>query len=204
MSEHKRGHKVSIMKTKILSGNYGDYELVFASEEIIEKYTEPCLESMSAHEIYETWQLYHLSVKDLLEKVFSAVRLGRCEAYFLLCHNICEGNTEVVGIGGFGALADIETCMNCGEQGGNALNGKTGEIWFMGESLAGHKRFLVRHGKEIIAKILTVYPTLINAAAAWNYPALHLVKFLGFTVGEKAIYIGMDSSLYKYFYITKE
>lgn len=55
----------------------------------------------------------------------------------------------------------------------------------MGESLAGHKRFLVRHGKEIIAKILTVYPTLINAAAAWNYPALHLVKFLGFTVGKR-------------------
>lgn len=190
------------MKTKILSGKYGSYELVFASEETIEKYTEPCLESVSAHEIYETWQLYHLSVKDLLEKVFSEVRLGRCEAYFLLYHNSCEEKNEVVGIGGFGALADSETCINYGEK--ISLNGKTGEIWFMGESLAGHKRFLVRHGKEIIAKILTVYPTLINAAAAWNYPALHLVKFLGFTVGEKAIYIGMDSSLYKYFYITKE
>lgn len=192
------------MDAKILAGKYGSYELVFASEDAVEEYLEPCLDSVSMNEIHETWQLYHLSVKELLEKVFSAVRLGRCEAYFLLCHNRYEEKTEVVGIGGFGALADIEIGMNIGEKGGNALGGKIGEVWFMGESLAGHKRFLVRYGKEIIAKILNAHPTLINAAAAWNYPALHLVKFLGFTVGEKAIYIGMDSSLFKYFYITKE
>lgn len=196
------------MDEKFLAGKYGGYELVYASDEAIDAYEEACLESISEDEMYEAWQLYHLSVLDLLNKVFAAVRQGKCEAYFLLCHNSDEEKTEVVGIGGFGALSAVEAGAHVGvaadKNTGSAFDGKTGEIWFMGQSLACHKRFVVRYGREIIAKILTHYPLLINAAAVWNSQALQLVKFLGFTVGEKAVCMGMDNSLFKYFYITRE
>ncbi len=180
------------MEEKFLAGKYGDYELVFASEEAIDAYAESCLASISEDEMYEAWQLYHISVSDLLEKVFSCVRVGKGEAYFLLYHNSDEEEAEVLGIGGIGDVPELA------EWGKNV-----GEIWFMGQSLVPHKRFLVQYGRKIVAKVLTKYSVLLNMAAAWNSSAFSLVKFLGFTVGKNAIPAGRDKSLYKYFYITK-
>lgn len=177
-----------MMKNSI-AGMYGAYELVFAADEAIDQYFEECLENIDADEMYEAWQLYHLCVRDVLEKVFAQVKEGKCEAYFLLYH-LSEEEYEVLGIGGFGPLA---------VQGENV-----GEIWFMGQSLIRHKRFLVQYGREIVAKILTRYSTLVNAAAVWNTQAFRLVKFLGFTVEEKTVRVGMDKSLFKYFYITRK
>lgn len=176
-----------------IAGMYGSYELVRAADETISQYFEKCLENIDADEMYEAWQLYHLCVREVLEKVFQNVKEGRCEAYFLLYH-ISEDEYEVLGIGGFGPLADP----------GADFGGNVGEIWFMGQSLIRHKRFLVQYGREIVAKVLTRYSTLINAAAVWNTQAFRLVKYLGFTVEEKAVRVGMDKSLFKYFYITRK
>lgn len=190
------------MEEKFLAGVYGDYELVFASEEAIEAYFEPCLGNMSANEIHEAWQLYHISVRDLLEKVFSCVRNGKGEAYFLLYHNPFEEKLEVLGIGGIGDLPELAGLNGLADFA--EFGEKPGEIWFMGQSLIPHKRFLVLYGRKIAVKVLTKYSAVLNIAAAWNYPALMLVKFLGFTVIDTAVCAGIDQSLYKYFYLTKK
>lgn len=190
------------METEILAGRYGSYELVFASEEAREAYFELCLDSISANEMHEAWQLYHLSVRDVLERVFESVRQGTSEAYFLLYHNEYEEKTEVVGIGGMAdlpELAGLTALPECAD-----LGEKAGEIWFMGENLASHKRFLVQYGRKIAAKALTKYSALLNIAAVWNTAAFRLVKFLGFTVGEKAICAGMENALFKYFYLIRK
>lgn len=177
------------VKNQEIAGRYGDYELVFASEDAIEEYFVECLEILDSAEMYEAWQLYHLCAKDVLEKFFAQIQEGRAKAYFLLYH-VSEEEKEVVGIGGIGPLADM------GEN--------VGEIWFMGQSFMNHKRFLIRYGREIIGKILSHYPTLLNIAAVWNDEAVRLVKYLGFTVGSKPIRVGMDKALFNYFYITRK
>lgn len=187
------------MMNNSIAGMYGAYELVFAGDEAIDRYFEECLENMDADEMYEAWQLYHLCVRDVLEKVFEQIKEGKCEAYFLLYH-FSEEEYEVLGVGGFGAIAELAEQKERAEQ--TELGGNVGDIWFMGQSLTRHKRFLVRHGREIVAKILTRYSALINAAAVWNTQAFRLVKFLGFTVEEKTVRLGMDKSLFKYFYMT--
>lgn len=190
------------MMNNSIAGMYGAYELVFAGDEAIDKYFEACLENMDADEMFEAWQLYHLCVRDVLEKVFEQVKEGRCEAYFLLYH-FSEEEYEALGVGGFGAVAGLADLAGLIERAGETeLGGNVADIWFMGQSLTRHKRFLVRYGREIIAKILTRYSALINAAAVWNTQAFRLVKFLGFTVEEKTVRLGMDKSLFKYFYMT--
>lgn len=178
---------------KTIAGMYGAYELVFAGDEAINQYFDACLENMDEDEKYEAWQLYHLCVEDVLEKVFQNIKEGSCEAYFLL-HHSSEKEYEVIGIGGFGPLAEC---------GGNFAE-NVGEIWFMGQSLIRHKRFVVRYGREIVAKILSRYSALLNAAAVWNNEAFRLVRFLGFTVEEKAVRIGVAKCLFKYFYMTRK
>lgn len=177
------------VKNQEIAGRYGDYELVFATEDAIEEYFGACLEILNPAEMYESWQLYHLCAKDVLEKFFVQIQEDRAKAYFLLYH-VSEEEKKVVGIGGFGAFAEL------GEN--------VGEIWFMGQSFMEHKRFLVRHGRNIIGKILSHYPTLLNIAAVWNNEAVRLVKYLGFTVGAKPIRAGVDKALFNYFYITRK
>lgn len=181
------------MTDKTLAGRYGAYELVFAADEAIDQYFDECLENMDEDEKYEAWQLYHLNAEDVLKKVFQGIREGSCEAYFLLYHS-SDKDYEVIGIGGFGPLAEL---------GGNFVE-NVGEIWFMGQSLVRHKRFLVHHGREIVAKILSRYSMVLNAAAVWNNEAFRLVQFLGFTVEEKAVRIGADNCLFKYFYMIRK
>ncbi len=182
------------IKNQELAGMYGDYELVFATDEAIEEYFEACLKTIGPAEMYESWQLHHIAVQDLLEKVFAGIRQGKGKAYFLLRH-ISDEEKEVVGIGGIAPLLENED--------GQAVS-SAGEIWYMGQSFTEHKRFLVQYGKVILAKILTHYPMVLNLAAAWNYEAFKLVKFLGFTVGKELIRTGINQALFKCFYITKK
>lgn len=183
------------IKNQEIAGMYGDYELVFATDEAIDEYFEACLNTIEPAEMYEAWQLHHIAVPDLLEKVFASVRQGRGKAYFLLYH-ISDEEKEVVGIGGMAPLRETD---HKGYDGARA-----GEIWYMGQSFMKHKRFIVQYGKIIIAKILTHYPMLINLAAAWNYGAFKLVKYLGFTIGKDLIRTGISQSLFKCFYIIKK
>lgn len=172
-----------------ICGTYGRYEIVPARRETVQEYFEDCLEAVSADEICETWLLYHASVQDVLKKTLSYVYEGRAEAYFLLLHDPF-GGVEVVGMGGVFWLGDISRTA--------------GEIWFAGESLARHKRFLVRYGKSILADILQNCPLLFNIAASWNFETLRLVKFLGFCVQSGYVRAGRDNTLFKRFYITEQ
>lgn len=177
------------VKNQEIAGRYDEYELVFATDEAIEEYFAACLENISPAEIYEARQLHDTAVQNLLEKVFATVREGKAKAYFLLKH-VSDDEKEVVGIGGMAPLR---------EEGSSA-----GEIWYMGQSFMEHKRFIIRHGKNILAKILTHYPMLLNLAAAWNHETFKLVQYLGFTVGKELIRTGVSQSLFKCFFITKK
>lgn len=172
-----------------LGGRYGNYELVPADRETVQEYFEDCLDAVSADEICEAWLLYHVSVRDLLKKVLSFVYEGRGEAYFLLFHDPF-GTVRVLGMGGINPVGD--------------MGASAGEIWFAGESLADHRRFLVQYGKTVMRRALRRCPVLFNIAAAWHGRTFRLVRFLGFHVQEDCVRVGADRALFKRFYITEQ
>lgn len=171
-----------------LCGTRGEYEIVRADRENADKYFEACLDAVCADELCEAWQLYRMSMQDILKKVLSFAEQGRGEAYFLLVHDPFSG-VRVVGLGGISPLGD--------------LGGTAAEIWFAGESLAGHKRFLAEHAKGILAAVLQKYPILLNICAGWNFQAVRLAKYLGFFVEKDFVRAGRDRALFRRFYLTK-
>lgn len=180
--------KVRNSDLSFLCGRYGKYELVRADEESTDKYFDACLDAVSADELCEAWQLYHMSAEDVLKKILSFAKHGRGEVFYLLFHNPLDG-VQVVGMAGINPLGDM---------------GRTaGEIWFVGESLAGHKRFLVEHARNILGRILDSCPVLFNIFAGWNYQTLRLVKYLGFCVETDYVRAGRDKALFRSFYLTK-
>lgn len=171
-----------------ICGTYGSYELVRADRENTDKYFEACLDIVCADELCEAWQLYRMSMQDVLKKVLSLAEHGRGEAYFLLFHDPFSG-VRVVGLGGVSPLGD--------------LGGMAAEIWFAGESLANHKRFLAEHAKGILAAVLQKHPVLLNICAGWNFQAVCLAKYLGFCVEKDFVRAGRDRALFRRFYLTK-
>ncbi|MDE7012703.1 MAG: hypothetical protein K2O76_05650 [Mailhella sp.] len=176
------------MEKQELAGCYGEYELIAATEETVGKYFEDCLDVICQDEIYEAWQLYRISAGKLLENVLEHAFKGEGEAYFLVFHDREKGG-RVIGLGGLAPLNDMGKSV--------------GEIWFAGGYLTKHKRFLVRHGREIIAKALTHYPILVNIAASWNNQTFSLVRYLGFFVEEDYIRAGLSRALFKRFYTVR-
>lgn len=176
------------MEKQELAGCYGEYELVAATEETVGKYFQDCLDGICQDEIYEAWQLYHVSAEKLLEKILEHAGKGEGEAYFLVFHDREKGE-RVIGLGGLSPLNDMGKSV--------------GEIWFAGGYLTKHKRFLVLYGKEIIAKALTHYPILVNIAASWNNQTFSLVRYLGFFVEEGCIRAGLSNTLFKRFYMMR-
>lgn len=157
-------------------GIYGDYEIKKA------KQTEITILSKKVCELeeLELWQLFHIDIETMLQILFEDENQEIYGLYF---------QDELIGMGGLAPL--------------KGLGNHCAEIWFLGESLISHQRFLVQYGKQIIQKALELYPILVNQAAAWNKRTLRMVRYLGFTIDEKYLRLGLEQILFKRFYITK-
>lgn len=175
------------MRKPDVCGQYGNYVLVPCDGENADKYFDACLEAVCPDEIAEAWQLYRCSLADILKKARSAALQGRGYMYFLVYRG--EEGEQAVGMGGINPLGDTA--------------GTVSEIWFAGEKLGSHSRFVVKYAKEILRRFLEYSPVLVNAAGSWNYPTLKLVRYLGFSVEEKNTELGPNRALFKRFYLVK-
>lgn len=157
-------------------GIYGDYEIKKATQD------EVYILSLKVcdMEVLELWQLFHIDIETMLTILFEDEKQEIYSLYF-------QG--DIIGMGGLAPL--------------NGLGLHCAEIWFLGENLINHQRFLVQYGKQIIQKSLEKFPILLNQTAAWNKKTLRMVKYLGFTIDEKYLRLGCEKILFKRFYVTK-
>lgn len=69
------------------------------------------------------------------------------------------------------------------------LEGRTGSPWMLGTPLLDqHSRVLVRKTPEYIARMLRVYPHLLNYVHARNSTSVRWLRRLGFTLAEPQPY----------------
>lgn len=73
--------------------------------------------------------------------------------------------------------------------GGPSLMGDIGVPWLLGtDEIVRHQRAFLRRNKPYVAKMLKLFPNLINMVDARNGVAINWLRWLGFTIHDAAPY----------------
>ncbi len=155
---------------------------------------------IKAEDVLENYFMTGQSVTFVLQRLFEMSKSPQRKLEILSLYRDDGGVCELVGMGGV-----LEDCVK-DKQKEIISSGKNrfAQIWFMGEDMERHARFLVKHGSDIVNSYLKKYACLYNVVGIWNKQSIRFLKRLGFKVSKEAQVIGYKKALFYPFFKQRE